>query len=113
MAVALPSVGVQASAFADPVGDTAVADGGSYLVSNTKVKGRESKMRVYSASMDRVIPLQVITAADTSEPRPTLYLLNGAGGGEDSASWQVNTDLVDFFDDMNVNVVSPMMGAFS
>ncbi|WP_072690672.1 alpha/beta hydrolase [Rhodococcus marinonascens] len=113
LAAAIPGFGGQAFAFADPAAGTTIADGGSYLVSNTKVKGRESTMRVYSASMDREIPLRVITPEDTSEPRPTLYLLNGAGGGEDSASWQVNTDLADFFDDKNVNVVSPMMGAFS
>ncbi|AOW93264.1 esterase [Rhodococcus sp. WMMA185] len=98
---------------AAPTGDTAVTDGGSYLVDTRKVKGRESRMRVYSASMDRTIPLQVITPVDTSVPAPTLYLLNGAGGGEDSASWQANTDVAGFFADKHVNVVSPLRGKFS
>ncbi|WP_072690668.1 alpha/beta hydrolase [Rhodococcus marinonascens] len=113
LAATLPGFGVPALASADPTGNTAVANSGTYLVSNTNVKGRQSTMTVHSASMDRDIPLQVITPADTSEPRPTLYLLNGAGGGEDSASWQANTDLVGFFADKNVNVVSPLKGAFS
>ncbi|MEV0947970.1 alpha/beta hydrolase family protein [Rhodococcus sp. NPDC049939] len=113
LTAAIPSVGISTFASADPVKSTATADSGSYLVSMTNVKDREWKMRVYSASMDQVIPLQVIKPADTSEPRPTLYLLSGAGGGEDSASWQANTDLPTFFADKNVNLVSPLKGKFS
>ncbi|AOW93266.1 esterase [Rhodococcus sp. WMMA185] len=109
----LPGFGVPALASAAPADNAAVANGGTYLVSEKNVKGRTSTMTVHSASMDRDIPLQVIRPADTSEPRPTLYLLNGAGGGEDNASWQRNTDLVGFFADKNVNVVSPLKGAFS
>nr|WP_245655519.1 alpha/beta hydrolase family protein [Nocardia coubleae] len=74
---------------------------------------RQQTLHVYSASMDRVIPLRVITPFDTSEPRPTLYLLNGAGGGEDVANWYDQTDIVEFFADKNVNVVTPAEGAFS
>ncbi|MCU1640541.1 MAG: esterase [Nocardia sp.] len=74
---------------------------------------RQQTFYVYSAAMDRVIPLQVLTPFDTSEPRPTLYLLNGAGGGEDIASWYNQTDIVQFFADKNVNVITPAAGAFS
>ncbi|MFC6011404.1 alpha/beta hydrolase [Nocardia lasii] len=74
---------------------------------------RQQTLSVYSAAMDRVIPLRVITPADTSAPRPTLYLLNGAGGGEDVANWYNQTDIVSFFADKNVNVVTPAAGAFS
>ncbi len=63
--------------------------------------------------MERDIPLEVILPADGSEPRPTLYLLNGAGGGEDRATWQRQTDVNEFFADKNVNVVTPLEGAFS
>src|SRR6478752_438184 len=113
LTAAIPCLGVQASASADPAEGTVVAAGGSHLVSTDKIDDRQLTMRVYSASMDRDIPLRVITPADTSAPRPTLYLLNGAGGGEDSATWQAKTDVVDFFADKNVNVVTPMEGAFS
>lgn len=105
----VPCLGVQ-GASADP------ADGattGSRLLRTEPVDGRQQTLHVYSAAMDRDIPLRVITPADTSEPRPTLYLLNGAGGGEDAATWQARTDVVDFFADKNVNVVTPMEGAFS
>ncbi|MHA4851441.1 alpha/beta hydrolase [Rhodococcus sp. MSC1_016] len=112
LAAALPWAGAQAVS-ADPVDDATVADRGSRLLRTEKIDDRQLTMHVYSASMDRDIPLRVITPADTSAPRPTLYLLNGAGGGEDSATWQAKTDVVDFFADKNVNVVTPMQGAFS
>lgn len=74
---------------------------------------RQQTLHVYSASMGTVIPLRVITPYDSSAPRPTLYLLNGAGGGEDIANWYDQTDIVQFFADKNVNVVTPAAGAFS
>ncbi|MFD9550079.1 alpha/beta hydrolase [Nocardia salmonicida] len=91
---------------------TAHADG-SRLDRIERPGQRQQTLHVYSASMDRVIPLQVITPHDTSVPRPTLYLLNGAGGGEDRANWYNQTDIVQFFADKNVNVVTPAAGAFS
>lgn len=107
--VMVSGVGVSAVASADPATEST----GSHLVRSEKIADRQLTLQVYSASMDKNIPLRVITPADTSAPRPTLYLLNGAGGGEDSATWQRNTDIVEFFADKNVNVVTPMMGAFS
>ncbi|WP_051177697.1 alpha/beta hydrolase [Nocardia concava] len=88
-------------------------DAGAHLVSIDRPGQRQEEFQVYSAAMDRVIPVQVLTAADNSVPRPTLYLLNGAGGGEDSATWYRQTDVVQFFSDKNVNVVSPVGGKFS
>lgn len=70
-------------------------------------------MTVHSAAMDRDVPLTVLRPANTATPAPTLYLLNGAGGGEDAASWAVKSDYVDFFKDKNVNVVTPLAGKFS
>ncbi len=102
-----------ATASADS-GVTAAANASeAYLVSTTKNSDRKVTISVYSPSMDRNIPLEVILPADRSRPRPTLYLLNGAGGGEDSATWQRRTDVMDFFADKNVNVVTPLEGAFS
>ncbi|MFE4498784.1 alpha/beta hydrolase [Rhodococcus sp. NPDC056743] len=104
-----------ASAGGDSSGTTAQATSGaagSYLASRSDV-GRKSTIAVYSASMGRNIPLEVILPADNSAPRPTLYLLNGAGGGEDSATWQRKTDVMNFFQDKNLNVVTPLEGAFS
>ncbi len=33
------------------------------------------------------------TPADSSEPRPTLYLINGSGGGQGIATWEKQTDV--------------------
>ncbi|RZK86031.1 MAG: esterase family protein, partial [Rhodococcus sp. (in: high G+C Gram-positive bacteria)] len=90
-----------------PADKPASADG-SVLDHIEEIDDRQLNMYVYSAAMEKVILLEVIRPADTSVPRPTLYLLNGAGGGEDSATWQARTDVVDFFADKNVNVVTPV-----
>ncbi|GAB11691.1 putative mycolyltransferase [Gordonia araii NBRC 100433] len=68
---------------------------------------------VYSASMNRQIPVTVLKPKDESKPAPVLYLLNGAGGGEDSATWAEKTDYQHFFQSKNVYVVTPVGGAFS
>jgi S-formylglutathione hydrolase FrmB len=68
---------------------------------------------VYSASMGRSIPVTVLMPRDRSRPRPVLYLLNGAGGGEDSATWDARTNYKRYFADKNVYVVTPIGGAFS
>lgn len=83
------------------------------IVTSTTVTDRMRDITVHSPSMGRDIPLTVLTPKDTSKPAPVLYLLNGAGGGEDAATWQRNTDVVKFFADKNVYVVIPMQGAFS
>ncbi|TQF73646.1 esterase family protein [Rhodococcus spelaei] len=75
--------------------------------------GAERTLSVYSPSMKRTIPVDVLTAAGGGAGRPTLYLLNGSGGGEDSANWRQRTDVESFFADKNVNVVIPDAGAFS
>lgn len=67
----------------------------------------------HSPSMNRDIPLVIIRPADNSKPRPIVYLLNGGDGGEGSANWIMQTDVINFYRDKNVNVVIPMSGAFS
>ncbi|UPW09925.1 esterase family protein [Gordonia terrae] len=75
--------------------------------------GRVLDLSVHSPSMKRDVPVRVLVPADRSKPRPTLYLLNGAGGGEGTGHWFEQTDIVDFVADKNVNVVVPMRGAYS
>lgn len=84
-----------------------------FSITDTSPDGRQLAVEVWSTAMERAIPLQVLRPADTGRPAPTLYLLNGAGGGEDGASWDVQTDVAAFFADKHVNVVTPMEGAFS
>ncbi|MBF6356085.1 esterase family protein [Nocardia higoensis] len=93
---------------ADPV-----APNGS-RISRAEVKDdRNLRLYVHSAAMDEDIIIDVQRPADASVPRPTLYLLNGAGGGEDSASWVAKSNALDFLSDKNVNVIQPIGGKWS
>ncbi|ALG83664.1 alpha/beta hydrolase [Gordonia phthalatica] len=83
------------------------------MVSLTKVSPTESLAEVYSGAMGRTIQLNVLRPTDSDAPAPILYLLNGAGGGEDAATWRAKTDYKRFFADKHVNVVTPVGGAFS
>ncbi|CAM2851307.1 alpha/beta hydrolase family protein [Skermania piniformis] len=89
------------------------APNGSYVEKATLEDDRHLTIYVHSASMNKTVPLQVQRPADTSVPRPVLYLLNGAGGGEDSATWEAKSDALEFLADKNVNVVSPVGGKWS
>ena len=119
VAVVVPFTGVTVTAAADPVVDMAAplagatSSNGSNITRIEVKNDRELTMYVYSSSMDEEIPLDVLRPGDTSVPRPTLYMLNGAGGGEDSATWRARTDAYEFFDDKNINVVSPIGGKWA
>ncbi|QBJ97377.1 esterase family protein [Rhodococcus sp. ABRD24] len=107
------AAGTPAQNDAAKVTASAKANGGTKLVSAKAGAGNKMSLVVRSESMGRDIPLEVIRPADTSKPAPTLYLLNGAGGGEDSASWQRQANIGEFFAGKQVNVVTPMQGAFT
>lgn len=79
------------------------------VTSFEQVSDTRWSMTVYSPSMDREIPLDILRSRSQS-PAPTLYLLNGAGGGEDGATWLAQTDAQAFFASENVNVVIPALG---
>ncbi|MFD6455236.1 esterase family protein, partial [Nocardia sp. NPDC060220] len=46
------------------------------VVSAVDIDSRRQLVTVFSPAMDKPIPVQVIRAADTENPRPTMYLLN-------------------------------------
>lgn len=114
----LPPTG-GAIAAADPIVDTgawlagARSPNGSYADTVDVHDDRHLTIHVYSAAMMQTFPVQVQRPADTSRPRPVLYLLNGAGGGVDGAQWGLGTDVLEFLAPENINVVSPIGGAFS
>jgi S-formylglutathione hydrolase FrmB len=84
------------------------------------VNDRWDKVSVYSPAMNQVIVNDVYKAPKPGAP--TFYLLPGIDGGDDIAgtgiapgakSWFGMTDVQGFFAAKNVNVVSPLGGAFS
>lgn len=85
-----------------------------------QIRGHDNVKEVWagSVSMDRAVPLVWIHPKGLEgdaiyAPRPTLYVLNGADGGEGKASWLYQTDIIDFFSDKDVNVVIVQSGEFS
>ncbi|WP_345494627.1 alpha/beta hydrolase [Nocardia callitridis] len=107
------------SASADPIiesktllGDPTAPDGSRIEKAEYK-DDRHIRLYVFSAAMNEKIIVDVQRPADASVPRPSLYLLNGAGGGEDSASWQAQTDALEFLSDKNANIIQPVGGKWS
>nr|WP_256993525.1 alpha/beta hydrolase family protein [Rhodococcus sp. 06-418-5] len=92
---------------------TTQSSNGSRIESVNTLDNRQVQLQVFSASMNRTIPVTVQRPADESVSRPVLYLLNGAGGGEDAASWQSQTDAEAFFSDKNAYIVTPQKGKWS
>lgn len=83
----------------------------------TMLTDRRAAVFVRSPSMSEIVQVQVLLPPPGTGPRPTLYLLDGAGAGEESnyaeSTWTLRTDAVDFFTDKNVNVVLPIGGTGS
>lgn len=82
------------------------------VVARTALGPQHLRLEVYSPAMRRAIPLEILRPP-AGGAAPVLYLLNGAGGGEDTASWTVQGHADRFFANKNVTVVIPMSGAFS
>ncbi|WP_082898633.1 alpha/beta hydrolase [Rhodococcus sp. EPR-279] len=106
------------AAVAHPLASAAPADSvagpaESYVVRTEVADDTAMTAFVHSAAMNRTIPLKILRSPDRTTPSPTLYLLNGAGGGLDGMDWYTQTDVVAFFADKNVNVVTPVGGAYS
>lgn len=78
------------------------------VVSAVDIDSRRQLVTVFSPAMRKPIPVQVIRAADTENPRPTMYLLNGSQGGPNQSGWDSQTDAVSFLRDKDVNVVTPI-----
>ncbi|QIS01625.1 esterase family protein [Nocardia brasiliensis] len=85
----------------------------SSIVAVRQHDARRATLTIHSAAMERDIQVDMQRAFDTSVARPVLYLLQGAGGGEDGVTWATETDVMEFLSPKNVNVVSPIGGQFS
>ncbi|MGV9615331.1 alpha/beta hydrolase [Nocardia xishanensis] len=120
VAAALLGTLVPGTAHADPIIANGallarpVAADGSRILDFTIEDDRHLRLNVYSAAMDKPVTVTVQRPADTSAPRPTLYLLSGADGGEGTANWDARTpQALEFLSSKDVNVVQPIGGAFS
>ncbi|GED99414.1 alpha/beta hydrolase [Gordonia crocea] len=83
------------------------------IVSVQSMGAQHLRITAFSPSMRRNIPLDVLVPRDRAKPAPTLYLLNGAAGGEGEGNWADKTDYMRFFADKHVNVVTPLKGKLS
>ncbi len=82
------------------------------VVETTLADGRLI-VSVWSDSMKIEVPNIVQKPRDGNAKAPVLYLVNGAGGGEDSATWQAQSDVKKFMADKDAWTVTPIGGAFS
>ena len=100
------------AAFAALVPVTASADlgDGASIVDVRPLGGRQYEVTVYSAAMNRNIPVWV---SHPDGPAPALYLLNAFDGGETGGPWTSRTDVAQFFADKPVNVITPVGGRAS
>ena len=91
---------------------TALADEAPKITSVTELSSRLVLLDVVSPAMGRTMAVKVLLPADRSEPRGTLYLLDGNSGQIEENNWlaPANGDIVPFFADKNVNVVLPIGG---
>jgi S-formylglutathione hydrolase FrmB len=105
------------TANAEPDGPSIVGDAtspdGSRVVDTVDQPDGVVDVTVRSAAMGTNLTVKVLPARDRSTPAPTVYLLNGAAGGDGGSSWFDQTDIASFFAGRNVNVVVPMGGAAS
>lgn len=111
-------VGASTPAAAQPAAEpqppeaTEVSNRAPHVVETRAVSPTHTVVDVYSPAMDRVISNDVLRPAHGGS-LPTLYLLNGALGGEDGVGWMNNSQAPAFFADKDVTVVLPIGGRFS
>jgi diacylglycerol O-acyltransferase / trehalose O-mycolyltransferase / mycolyltransferase Ag85 len=116
--IAATSIMPTPAALADPA---LASVGGANITGIEHVNDRWDKVSVFSPSMNKVIVNDVFKAPKSGAP--TFYLLPGIDGGDNldpgvdmapgTKSWFGMTDIQGFFGNKNVNVVSPLGGAFS
>ncbi|MEV6073279.1 alpha/beta hydrolase-fold protein [Nocardia sp. NPDC052001] len=92
-----------AAAHADP-------GNGPALLGVRPLGGNQFEASVYSAAMDRAVPVWI---SHPGHSAPALYLLNAIDGGEAGGPWTQRTDAAAFFADKPVTVIQPIGGRAS
>ncbi|WP_226995722.1 alpha/beta hydrolase [Gordonia phthalatica] len=85
---------------------------GAHVVAEKVRSIHRVDLTIKSPSMDEPVPVTVLSPGG-SAPRPTVYLLDGADGGEKVSDWITKGGAERFFAGRNVNVVLPAGGAGS
>ncbi|GEE00307.1 hypothetical protein nbrc107696_07530 [Gordonia spumicola] len=85
---------------------------GSAIVAEKQVNDRRYDLTISSPSMGGDVKVTVLSPSGDA-PRPSLYMLDGAGAGVDVSDWITKGGAEEFFADKNVNAVLPAGGAAS
>lgn len=81
------------------------------IAKTTVLSPMRTDVWVNSPSMGERVKVNVLTPANAgTAPRPTVYLLDGAGADGDTSDWITKGKAGRFFADKNVNVVMPVGG---
>lgn len=83
------------------------------IVTTKSVSALRTDIWVDSPAMKQRVKVSVLTPATPRGPRPTVYMLDGAGAEGDVSDWIGKGHAGQFFADKNVNVVLPVGGAGS
>ncbi|NLE80643.1 MAG: esterase family protein [Rhodococcus sp.] len=115
MALSLSLMGV-ATANAQPAPVDSANNATAQIERIDELTPTRSAVFIDSPSMQKVVQVQVLHPEHDGS-RPSLYLLDGVGAGEESdyneSTWTLKTDIVEFFEGKNVNVVLPVGGTGS
>ncbi|MGO4200536.1 alpha/beta hydrolase [Rhodococcus sp. TAF43] len=90
-----------------PPSRTGTGDRSGRFTGEKPQSGQAVQYTVGSLALRREVTVDVLLPKDRSVPRPTLYMLDGAGARNNTSGW-MNKSLGDapaFFEDENVNVV--------
>ncbi|MDR2279550.1 MAG: esterase family protein [Gordonia sp. (in: high G+C Gram-positive bacteria)] len=110
--VAVSFIGAPAAVASADVSSPTAGSAGSAIVSEKQVSPFRVDLTVSSSSMGGDVRLTVLSPAGDA-PRPTMYMLDGAGAGEDVSDWITKGGAEEFFAGRNVNAVFPAGGAAS
>lgn len=81
------------------------------IVTQKSVSALRTDIWVDSPSMNERVKVSVLTPEHSTGPRPTVYMLDGAGAEGDVSDWITKGHAGRFFAAKNVNVVLPVGGA--
>lgn len=83
------------------------------IVGQASVGSDRVDLSIDSPAMGKVMTVSVLVPPDRDATRGTLYMLDGASGGDSASDWLTKGKAPEYFRDKNVTVVLPAGGAGS